>query len=195
MTALLERVRFLGGNGGGDQGDAPELPALDLGPDALEPDPQPAPETRSRRASRSAASSATAATQKRTGGKFVSPAKIQQDIADEIDSYLKMIALTWSLTDEHCAGALNETSAAIAGDLAKLAARSEWVMEKFQTTSLLADIMKTLHHLWPLLRAVYAHHLSGRGVDQEEEVAPYEPVTVVDPNTYGPWRPQVVPAS
>lgn len=190
MTALLDRVKFIGGNGGGDQGDAPELPPLDLGPEGLDPDPQPDPGTRSRRAAKSSASAATAATQKRAGGKFVSPAKAQADLADELESYVKMMALTWSLTDEHCAGVLNDTSKAIAGDLAKLLGRSEWVMEKFQTTSLLADCMKLLHHAWPLLRAVYAHHVAGRPTEQEEEQ--HDPVTFVDPNAYGPWRPTVV---
>lgn len=193
MTALLERVKFLGGNGGNDEPDAPTLPDLDLGPDALEPDPQPAPETRSRRASRVAASKETAAKQSRTGGKFVSSAKLKKDMADEIESYAKMMALTWSLSDEHCAGVLNDTSSAIAADLANLLSRSEWVMEKFQTTSLLADCMKLLHHAWPLLRAVYQHHVAGRPSEQDqEEEQQHEPITLVDPNAYGPWRPTVV---
>jgi hypothetical protein len=192
MTALLERVKFLGGNGGSDEPDAPPLPDLDLGPEALDPDPQPAPETRSRRTARAAASKETAAKQPRGGGKFVSTAKIKKDMADEIESYAKMIALTWSLSDEHCAGVLNDTSAAIAADLANLASRSDWVMEKFQTTSLFADCMKTLHHLWPLIRAVYSHHISGRPSEQDQEEELHEPVTVVDPNAYGPWRPTVV---
>jgi hypothetical protein len=192
MTALLERVRFLGGNGGTDQLDAPELPDLDLGPDALEPDPQPAAETRSRRTARAAASKETAAKQPRTGGKFVSSAKAKKDMADELESYAKLVALTWSMSDEHCAGVLNETSTAIAADLANLLSRSEWVMEKFQTTSLLADCMKLLHHAWPLIRAVYAHHIAGRPSEQDQEEEQVEPVTVVDPNAYGPWRPSIV---
>lgn len=188
MTGLLERVRFAGGNGA----DAPELPPLDLGPEALDPDPQPDPGTRSRKASAKAtASAATAAKQTRTGGRFVSSKQAQKDLADELESYAKLLALTWSLSDETCAAVLNETSAAICADLAALGARSEWVMEKFRSTSLLADLMKLIHHAWPLLRVVYQHHISGRQTEQEEEVE-HEPVTVVDPNTYGPWRPSVV---
>lgn len=195
MTALLDRVKFIGGregSGGGEPEPAPELPALDLGPDALAPDPQPAPETRSRKAARSAASAATAAKQPRGGGRFVSSRQQQKDLADELESYAKMLALTWSLTDETCASVLNETSAAICADLAALGARSEWVMEKFRSTSLLADCMKLLHHAWPLIRVVYQHHVSGRREhDEQREEKEHEPVTVVDPNAYGPWRPQV----
>lgn len=190
MTALLERVRFMGSSTGeASADDTPALPPLDLGPEALDPDPQPAPETRSRKASRSEASKQTAAKQPRSGGQFRSSKQATKDLADELDSYAKLLALTWSLTDETCAGVLNETSAAICADIAALASRSEWVMEKFRTTSLLGDIVKLLHHLAPLLRAVYRHHVSGRGMAEQEET--YEPVTVVDTSQYGPWRPQV----
>ena len=189
MEALLSRVKFIGGNTGGETPE--ELPPLDLGPEALDPDPQPAPETRSRKTARAAASAATAAKQPRGGGRFVSPKQAQKDLADELTSYAKLAALTWSLSDEHCAGVLNETSEAICADLAALAGRSEWVMERFRSTSMLADCMKLLHHAWPLLRAVYAHHVAGRRAEQEGQDDDYEPVTVVDPNSYGPWRPPV----
>jgi hypothetical protein len=177
--------------GGRDEptADAPELPPLDLGPDALDPDPQPAAETRSRRAGKQPEAPKPAAKQPRAGGKFVSSKAQVKDLADELDSYAKMLALTWSLSDEHCAGVLNETSAAICADIAALAGRSEWVMEKFRTTSLLGDCFKLLHHLWPLLRAINAHHGTGRMPEQEDHE--HEPVTVVDPGQYGPWRPQV----
>src|SRR5512137_2568972 len=132
-TGLLDRVRFLGGNGGTPElePETAELPPLDLGPDALEPDPQPAPSTR--RKSKPEASAATAAKQPRAGGKFVSTSKQKQDLADEINMWLKMLAGMWSISDEPCAGVLNETSAVIAADLAQLGARSEWVMEQFRT--------------------------------------------------------------
>lgn len=190
MTAgLLSRVKFIGGDSGAD---APPLDTTPTEPSlpGLDPDPEPAPDTRSaKQARKSAASANTSAKQSRSGGKFVSTSKIQADIADELNSYAKMVALTWSMSDETCAAVLNETSEAITKDLAALLARSEWVREKFTTTSMLADCFKLLHHAWPLLRAVYAHHLSPARHDEEGE---HDAVTVgipVDPDAYAPWRP------
>lgn len=195
MTALLERVKFLTGT----EAEVPELDTTAAGGDGADTfDPDPAPGAKARRATgaapaapkKSAASRATAATQKRTGGKFVSKTAIQTQMAEEIEAYAKMLALTWSMTDEHCAAVLNDTSATIARDLAALAARSEWIVERFQTTSLLADCFKALHSLLPLLRAVYTHHIATRGEQPEEEM---DRVTVADDglNGYAPWRPSV----
>ncbi len=195
MTALLERVKFLGSG-------EPEVPDLDgaaAGGDGAELfDPDPAPGAKARRstgaapatARKSATSKTTAAGQKRTGGKFVSRTTIQNQMAEEIEAYAKMLALTWSMTDEHCAAVLNDTSANIARDLAALAARSDWVVERFQTTSLLADCFKAMHSLFPLLRAVYAHHIATRGELPDEEM---DRVTVADDGLagYAPWRPSV----
>jgi len=192
VSALLERVRFMGGNGGSDVPAAepdPEIGGPATGYE-LDPDPEPGTETTSKRTARkSAASSATAAGQKRAGGKFVSTAKMQKDMADELNSYAKMLALTWSMSDETCAGVLNETSAAITRDLAALLARSDWVMERFQTTSLIGDMLKFLHSSWPLIRAMIAHHGPSRTREEGEPDAVTEPITVVDPNAYGAWRP------
>jgi hypothetical protein len=188
MTAsLLDRVRFFGGDGGGPAPDeTAELPALDLGPDGLDPDPQPAPETRKRRP-KSEVSAETAAKQPRAGGKFVSTARQQQQLSDELNMWLKMLAGVWSISDEPCAAVLNATSAQIAEDLAKLGARSEWVMHHFQTTSLLGDAMKLIMHLWPLLRAVWQHH--GSRAEPDEDFEPVEVDGPVDVGQYGPWRP------
>lgn len=188
-TGLLERVRFLGGNGGDPSGEEPttELPPLDLGPGALEPDPQPAPETRKK--TKAETSAKTAARQPRAGGKFVSTKAQTQQLSDELEMWLRMLAGVWSMSDEHCAGVLNETSAKIAADLARLGARSEWVMNYFTETSMLGDFMQLIIHLSPLLRAVYAHHVKAQPSESE-----YEPVPVADPapvdlGQYGPWRP------
>lgn len=201
MTAsLLERVKFIGGGGGAGtpEPETPELFPPGPGLPLLEPDPEPAPETRAK--AKSAASSATAKSQKRTGGRFVSNKAVQAQIADELDSYAKLLALTWSMTDEHCAGVLNDTSAAIAADLARLIGRSDYLVEKFQTTSLIGDCFKLLHSAFPLIRAIWQHHASpaARAARDDDEGEPgYEPVTVaeptiVDPAGYAPWRPSIV---
>lgn len=192
MTALLDRVRFFGGEGGTPEPEAPELPDLDLGPDALDPDPQPAADTRKR--AKAEVSKETAAKQPRTGGKFVSTKQQQQDLADELDMWLKLWAGMWSVTDEPCAAVLNDTSAQIAADLAKLGARSEWVMNQFRTTSLLGDFMKLVMHTWPLIRAIYAHHGRPQIDDDDYEAVPVaepEPTMPINLSSYGPWRPSV----
>lgn len=192
MTALLERVRFLGGNGPNEQEPSEPLPELAEGFDR---DPEPSAEVRkSPRKERPAATSSPRAARPRVGGKFVSPADAQKKIADELEMYIKLGAAAWSVADEECAGALNETSALIAADFAKLAARSEWVMEKLQTTSLLGDLVTATLHARPFLQAVYRHHWSRdararRAMGTEESYDTAVIAEPVDPYAYGPWRP------
>lgn len=188
---LLERVRFLGGDGPTPDQPVDELPPLDLGPDALEPDPQPAPETRKGRP-KSEVSKETAAKQGRAGGRFVSSAKQQQQIADEIDMWIKTFAAVWALSDETCSGALNETSSVIAADLARLVGRSEWLTEQVHNSGLLGDILRTLMHISPLLKVMWRHHGSRQmdeGQGDEHEPVQVEPDGMVDVSRYGPWRP------
>jgi hypothetical protein len=192
MQGLLERVRFLGGDGGAKQEpEGLEQAPDDLGP-LLDQDPEPSPAVRKPRNAGPRASVSARPRATRNGGKFVSKAQVQKDLADELNMWLKIWAGMWSLSDEHCAGVLNETSAVIADDFAKLAARSDWIMDKFETTSLLGDIGKTLVHSAPLIRAMWSHHGPGaRAARLQEEEGEVDAVPVVDTSQYGPWRPQV----
>lgn len=188
-AGLLERVGFSGGNSGGD-----EPPPLDTTPTpvpGLDPDPAPADATRSRKEARKSASSAsTAAKQPRAGGKFVSTDAQKKQVAAELDTMLKLLAFTWSMSDEECAGVLNDTSARIAADLGALVCRSEWLREKITEAGLLTDIIKFLTGVSPLLKTIWAHHLSPAA--RMGEVADDATATIptVDPIQYGPWRPQ-----
>lgn len=190
MTALLERVKFLGGNGG----EAPELDTTATD-DTEQYDPDPAPGTKARRATgatarKSAASAKTASTQKRTAGKFVAKGAVQEQITAEIEMLVKGLAFLWSMSDEHCAGVLNDTSAAIARDWAAVAGRSEWLVEKITTTSLMADLMKAMISTAPVIKALYVHHIAAKPDEGEE----FDRVTVADEGLdgYAPWRPAVV---
>lgn len=194
MTALLERVKFLGGNGGTPD-SAPDEPTVELPElaEGFDRDPEPAPETRKR----SAASAATAAKQKRTGGRFVSSKQATKDVADEIDMWIKAGALAWSLSDEDCAAVLNDTSSIIAADLAKLAARSDWVMERITTGGVIGDVVTLLIHLRPLAKVIMSHHgPAARRARAEEEEMTYDNVTVgpADPDRYAPFRPNIAVA-
>lgn len=193
MTALLERAKlvFSGGE---------EVPALgiedpaaagaepgELGEQLGELDADPEPGRKTRRRSRAAASKATAAKQTRAGGKFTSKATVQKSMAEEIEAMARFVALTWSVSDEHCAAVLNETSASISRDLAALLARSDYLVEKWQATTLFADVVRLGGSSLPLLRAVWAHHFAGRRQEQEGE--DYEPVAVGQPERYAPYQP------
>lgn len=194
MTAtLLERIKTVatGQPAGSDALTEPtaELPELAEGFDR-DPEPSPAARKPERKA---AASRATAAKQTRVGGKFVSTKAQTAAVSDEIDMMLKMLAMTWSLSDEHCGGALNDTSTAIAADLARLVGRSEWLMERVTTGGLLLDIIKFLSTSMPFVRAVWAHHGPGSRLAEHEEEAQYEEVHVA-PDRYAPFRPNIATA-
>jgi hypothetical protein len=154
----------------------------------LDPDPAPGESTRNRREARkSAASAKTAGAQPRTGGKFVSKDERSKNVADELDTVLKLLAFTWSLTDEHCASVLNDTSARIAQDLGALVLRSEWLTDQIVKAGLLTDIIKFLTGVMPLIKAAWAHHAVAReGVTDDLTTE----LPTVDPVHYGPWRPQ-----
>jgi len=196
MTALLERIGIFPRENGTAGIDEPttELPELSPGFDR---DPEPAPEVRkpaksAASSAKSAASSATSAKQKRTGGRFVSTRAQQGQVADEIDMMLKLLAMTWSLSDDHCAPVLNEHSAAIAADLARLVSRSDWLMEHVTTGGLFMDIIKLSATVAPVVKAIWAHHRPGvnRADVPEEE---YEGVTVA-PDRFAPYRPNIATA-
>lgn len=158
MAAILDRVRFL-------TGDPQELPESDTPEDeptpvALDPDPEPG--RRARR--RSAASKITSARQTRTAGKFVSAKAQRAQIGEELEVYLKMLSMTWSVRDPDCAGVLNDQSKKIASELANLVSRSEWLMQHLATTTLLTDCVKLLHALMPVASALISHgHIPGIG--------------------------------
>lgn len=189
-AGLLERVGIVGGNGGGDEPPTAELPVTP----GLDPDPAPGEATRDRRAARkSAASAATSGKQPRAGGKFVSQTEQTKKVAAELETMLKLLAFTWSMSDEECAGVLNDTSARIAADLGSLVCRSEWLRDKITEAGLLTDIIKFLTGISPLLKTVWAHHLSPAARMEREGVTDdaTAPVPAADPFQYGPWRPSL----
>lgn len=201
MTTLLERVKMIGGNGGEAGFDEPTIP-MDLPElaEGFDRDPEPAPATRKPvKEPKSAASSRTAAKQPRTGGKFVSTTAQVKTAAEEIEVMLKLLAFTWSLTDEDCADTLNETSTRISADMAKLVSRSPWLMEHVSTGGLLGDILKLSISLKPLAQKVWAHHgPAARRARIEQEENGYDAVTVaeptVQPDRYAPFRPNIAVA-
>lgn len=194
MTTLLERVKFLGGNTGGEAG-SDDTAILEPLFEGFDRDPQP---TAAIRKEAKLAPIKTTGRQPRTGGKFVSNKQLQGQVADEVDMLLKLLAMTWSLSDEECAPVLNECSTAIAADAARLLARSDWLMEHVVTGGLIADSIRFLVTCMPVLRTVWAHHGPGaRRARQEQE--DYDAVSVdqpaaVHPDRYAPFRPNIATA-
>lgn len=184
MVAILDRVKFISGD---DEPELPELPELE-GAETLDPDPQPGRKTR--RKPKRETSRATAARQPRTGGRFTSSKAQRAQVADEIHVYLKLFAATWSISDEHCGGVLNDQARDIAAQTATLIARSEWLMSRFSTTTLLADCIKLLHAVMPVGRALMHHgHLPfGARPDEGEELSGV-PAHAGDWSRYAPFRP------
>ncbi len=186
MVAILERTRFIGGS---DEAEAPPAELQDGQPaEPLTLDPDPEPGRKTRRRSKSAVSRATAARQTRTAGRFTSAKAQKAAIADEINAYIKMGTLAWSLRDEPCAMAANEASKAIADSLADLIGRSDWLMDRFTQTTMLADCGKLAHAVWPVIRAMRDHgHFSfGRHEAGEEEMGDG---VGIDAARYAPFRP------
>lgn len=195
MTTLLERVKFLAPGGTSEAGipDEPTavLPEFEPGFDR---DPEPSAAVRKpAKEPRNAASARTAARQPRSnGGKFVSSAAQVKGAADEIEVMLKLLAFTWSLSDEDCSEVLNDTSAAIARDMAKLVSRSPWLMEHVAVGGLLGDILKFLITTKPLAQAVWRHHGPAARRARLAEGVEYDRIDaepVVQPDRYGPYRP------
>lgn len=147
LTGLLDRINFR------DEGDPPEADvAASLS--EMDQDPEPgrkATTTRKRRTTRRAGSSSTSSARSRT------PAQVKKDLVDELTMYAKMFALGWSVRCPVCGGTLDEQSAAIADSTAALIARSDWLLAKVATTTMLADVVKLLHALWPVARAMQQH--------------------------------------
>ena len=88
----------------------------------------------------------------------------RKEAALQIEAYLQMIALPWSLADSTCAGALSETSNEIANRLADVLAHNPKLLDYITSSGMFADIGKLIIALWPLSKALYSHHLAGVGV-------------------------------
>lgn len=170
MTALLERVKFIGGNGGGEGPNDEPLPGMPEQPEAgpaLDADPEPDKKARRRpRNTGPAAGRPAGRAAPRNAGKFTSRATMVKNMADELDAYAKALALAWSMSDPVCAPVLSEQSRAIADSLAALLGRSDWVMQRFEQTTVLADSFRLLSASLPVLRAVYVHHVAERGREE-----------------------------
>jgi hypothetical protein len=173
--SLMDRITFREPG----EGSEPDVHAMltadeDGGGGQLDPDPEPGRATRRRSTTR--ATSTTRRKVAAVGPKTVTPAKIRDEIRTEISVYLKLAAATWGLSCEICGNTADEQVEPMAASLADMICRSPALVEKFHTTSMLADCIKFLHAAAPLAKAAMKHRAEhqthehgegGGGVDYE----------------------------
>lgn len=109
-------------------------------------------------------------------------AAARKRVADELEAYVKMAALTWSLRDEHCAPVLSDQSRAIADSLATILGRNPALLQWVEHTGMIGDWVKLWMAISPVVSAIREHHITktvksddgGAGVDYTQYAA-YRP--------------------
>lgn len=103
-------------------------------------------------------------------------------VRDELDGYLTMLALGWSMRCDQCGGALSEQSSAIADRLAAIIVRTPRLLELFAHGSGLGEYILLGQALMPVVRTAVDHRNHGQEQDDAhtENLAhfqPYRPAT------------------
>lgn len=97
----------------------------------------------------------------------VTPA-LKKKISAEIEAYIEFAALPIVLRDPTCGQALHEQAKPIADAIANLLARNPELAHKFLATGVLGDWLKLLSVTYPVLKAVFDHHIT-KTKDEEED--------------------------
>jgi len=175
--SLMDRITFREPG----EGSEPDVHAMltaddDDGGGQLDPDPEPGRSPRRRSTTRT---TTTRRTKPAVGPKTATPAKVREEIKNEIAVYLKLMAATWGLSCEICGGVADEQVEPMAAGIADMVARSPALVEKFHQTSMLADLIKVLHAAAPIAKAAmkhkaeHTHDHEGTGPVDYERYAPY----------------------
>lgn len=109
---------------------------------------------------------------------------VKKRVTDELDAYVKMAALAWSIRDDHCGPVLNEQSRAIAESLAELIARNPALVAWVETSGMIGDWVKLWMAVAPVVSAVREHHVVKKVDDESAGGAP----NGFDPTRYAPYR-------
>lgn len=113
-------------------------------------------------------------------------AAVRKRVTDELDAYVKMAALAWSIRDDHCGPVLNDQSRAIAEAIAELISRNPAMVAWVETSGVIGDWVKLWMAIAPVVSAVRQHHIVRR--DQGEE-SPAAGGDGVDFSRYAAYRP------
>jgi len=176
--SLMDRITFREPGEGSEPDVHAMLTADDEDGGQLDQDPEPGRSPRRRSTTRTTTTRTRA--KAAIGPKTLTPAKVRQEIKDEIAVYLKLAAATWGLSCEVCGAAADEQVEPLAAGLADMVCRSPALVEKFHTTSMLADLIKVLHAAAPIAKAAMKHraehtheHEGTGGVGDFERFQPY----------------------
>lgn len=86
-------------------------------------------------------------------------AKIRKEVAEEIQAYLEMAALAWSVRDRCCAEVLSDESKKIADKLTDIIARNPRLLAYFRNAGVLGSWVQLYMVCKPVVDSVIAHHV------------------------------------
>jgi hypothetical protein len=125
-------------------------------PGQLAADPTPG---RPKRTGRAAAAKPTGKPKGTTASTAGRPA-MAAELAEELEMYGGLLALSWSVRDPVCAPVLSQQSHEIAVSLAVLISRSERLLAVMHGGGLLADLVRLAHALAPVVIVFRGHHMT-----------------------------------
>lgn len=112
----------------------------------------------------------------------------QKEITDELDAFVRLASLAWSVRDPLCGTVLNEQSKQISAALAQVLARNPRLLAMMRGSGWMGDWVALGMAITPVARAVYAHHLAP--ADEEIEHTDGNP-SAPQPVEYPPYIPRV----
>jgi hypothetical protein len=174
--SFIDRLNF---REPGEPPQADEHATLSGDPELLDPDPEPGRQRR-----RTSAPRERSTTRRRpaaaAGSKTVTPQKVRDEIRDELTVYLTLAAATWGLSCEVCGDTAEQQVPKIAASMTDMIVRSDYLVEQFHKTSMLADLFKVLHATAPIVKAAAQHkshhkheHGEAPGANDFDRFAPY----------------------
>lgn len=92
----------------------------------------------------------------KTGG------NVEAQIRDELTMMFGLTAMLWGARDPICAGAFGQQAELIAGDLAKLAAKSKFARAYLQKVADFGEVIPLIMHTYPVVMAIHEHHVKPR---------------------------------
>lgn len=146
--------------------DVPKLP-VDEGQE-VKPDPKPGGRRRAP-----------------TSGKKATAGQVKA-VADELEVLFKVGAGAWSVRDPHCGPVLNQQAREIADEVAELLSTNATVMQWFDQAVGISGWVKLFKAVQPVFVAFYAHHISKKAGQEEEETNAPDPL-----GRFAPWSPGV----
>lgn len=89
-------------------------------------------------------------------------AKVETQIKDELTMLFGLSTMLWGARDPVCAGAFGQQAELIAGDLAKLAAKSKFARRYLERVADIGEIIPLVMHVYPVVLAIHEHHVKPR---------------------------------